>query len=259
MRVYIMVGAPGAGKGTQAAYLVERLGLVHVATGDLFRAAVRQGSPLGLKAKTYMDRGALVPDDIVVAMLLERLERPDAANGVILDGFPRTRVQAEALDVALAKRKSGVTAALYVGVPEPELLRRLAGRWMCRAEGHPYHEVSHPPRVPGICDIDGSELYQRDDDRPETVRARLDQQLPPMYDVVDYYRNRGLLLHVDGEQPIERVGEALLEAIRSFGEPTGAGTPGRNGAADGSPGHASHGARGHMAHGARGHAAGGHA
>lgn len=259
MKVYIMVGAPGAGKGTQAALLVERLGLVHVATGDLFRAAVREGTPFGLKAKKYMDRGALVPDEIVVDMLLDRLARPDAANGVILDGFPRTRVQAEALDVALARRKSSVTAALYVGVPEPELLRRLAGRWMCRAEGHPYHEVSHRPKVPGVCDIDGSELYQRDDDRPETVRARLDQQLPPMYDVVDYYRNRGLLLHVDGEQPIERVGESLLEAIRSFGATEARatavnGTAGMNGMS-GAHGRATTGGptSGHAARG-RGHA-----
>jgi adenylate kinase len=213
VKVYVMIGAPGAGKGTQAAILVERLGFLHVASGDLFREAVRTDSRLGREAKRYMDRGALVPDPLVIGMIEERLDRPDATVGVILDGFPRTRPQAEALDVALARRGARVDAALYVGVPEEELVRRLSGRWLCRAAGHPYHAVSRPPAVAGVCDIDGSELYQRDDDRPETVAARLEQQLPPMYDVIDHYTTQGVLVAVDGTQSIEAVTDALLRAI----------------------------------------------
>jgi adenylate kinase len=210
-----MVGAPGAGKGTQAELIAERLGLAHVASGDLFREAVRTGTPLGKRAKAYMDRGALVPDDVVIGMITSRLARGDADVGVVLDGFPRTRPQAEALDASLAERGDLVEGALYVGVSEPELLRRLSGRWLCREAGHPYHEVSRPPAVPGRCDVDGSELCQRDDDRPETVRARLDQQLPPMYDVVDYYKGTGVLVAVDGEQGIEIVNDALLRAVKA--------------------------------------------
>jgi adenylate kinase len=160
-----------------------------------------------------MDRGALVPDHVVIGMIEERLDRPDAVRGVILDGFPRTVPQAEALDVSLTKRHKGVEAALYVGVGEQELLRRLSSRWVCRAAGHVYNAVSLPPKVPGVCDIDGSELYQREDDRPETVKARLAQQLPPMYEVVDYYTGRGILLAVDGEQAVADVTLALLRAI----------------------------------------------
>lgn len=225
MKVFVMIGAPGAGKGTQAAILSERLGLPHVASGDLFREAVRLDTRLGREARRYMDRGALVPDSIVVRMIEERLDAPDAAAGVILDGFPRTRPQAEALDLALGRRGARVDAALYVGVPEEELVRRLSGRWLCRSGGHVYNEVSHPPAVPGVCDVDGSELYQRDDDRPETVRARLEQQLPPMYDVIDHYTTQGVLVAVDGGQPIEAVTDALLRAVA---HPAG---PGRSEAA----------------------------
>lgn len=213
MKVYVMIGAPGAGKGTQAAILAQRLSLLHVASGDLFRDAVRNGTPLGREARRCMDRGALVPDPVVIGMIEERLDQPDAAAGVILDGFPRTRPQAEALDAALAQRGARVDAALYVGVSEEELIRRLSARWVCRAAGHPYNERSHPPQVPGVCDLDGSQLYQRDDDRPETVRARLAQQLPPMYEVIDYYTTQGVLVAVDGAQPVEAVTEALLSAI----------------------------------------------
>jgi adenylate kinase len=213
LRLYVMVGAPGAGKGTQAAILARHLGLPHVASGELFRSAVRQDTPLGRQAAADMARGALVSDDIVISLVLERLARPDAAAGAILDGFPRTRPQAEALDAALARRGARVAGALYVGVGEGELLRRLSGRWLCRAEGHTYHALDHPPARPGICDLDGSELYQRDDDRPATVRARLERQLAPMYDVVDHYTQRGVLTAVDGEQSIEAVTQALLRAI----------------------------------------------
>jgi adenylate kinase len=214
LSAYVLIGAPGAGKGTQAQILAERLGIPHVASGDLFREQVKAGTPLGRELDSYMSRGALVPDDLSTRVVLDRLSRPDAAGGAILDGFPRTRKQAKALDKALEKVGTPIGAALYLRVSEPELLRRLSGRWICRAAGHPYHNVYDPSRVAGICDVDGSELYQREDDQPETVRARLAQQLPPMYEVADYYRSRGVLSSVDGEGPIEQVTEALLRAIR---------------------------------------------
>jgi adenylate kinase len=213
LRLYVMVGAPGAGKGTQAAILARHLGLPHVASGELFRSAAREDTPLGRQAAADMARGALVSDEIVISLVLARLARPDAADGAILDGFPRTRPQAEALDAALAGRAARVSGALYVGVGEEELLRRLSGRWLCRAQGHPYHAVDHPPARAGVCDIDGSQLYQRDDDRPATVHARLERQLAPMYEVVDHYTKLGVLATVDGEQPIEAVTQALLRAI----------------------------------------------
>jgi adenylate kinase len=212
-RVVVLLGAPGAGKGTQAQILAERLGLAHVATGDLFRAAVRDGTPLGLVARGYMDRGELVPDSVTIEMLLERLARPDAAAGILLDGFPRSVPQAEVLDRALAERGGRVDVAPLIEVPEPELVARLGGRWICRAQGHPYHLQGKPPKRAGICDVDGSELYQRDDDKPETVKARLRQQLGTLDQVVDYYRDRGVLARVDGTTGIENVTTALLAAI----------------------------------------------
>lgn len=212
-RVIVLLGAPGAGKGTQASILSQRLGLPHVSTGELFRAALRDGTPLGLTAKGYMERGALVPDEITVAMLLERLGAPDAAGGAILDGFPRTRAQAEALDRALAERGTRVESAPLVDVPEGELYRRLSGRWLCATSGHPYHETAHPPRVAGTCDIDGSPLVQRDDDRPEVVRARLDKQLGALAEVVDHYRAGGVLVPVDGRRSIDEVAADLLTRL----------------------------------------------
>jgi adenylate kinase len=211
--VIVLLGAPGAGKGTQAQVLSKRLGLAHVATGDLFRAAVREGTPLGLTAKGYMDRGELVPDEVTIDMLLERLAKPDAAKGILLDGFPRNTAQAEVLDQALAQRGGKVNVAPYIEVPEADLVARLGGRWICRAQGHPYHEQTKPPAVAGICDIDGSELYQRDDDKPATVQARLRQQLGALDQVVAHYRKAGTLAVVDGSQPIDTVTDRLLTAI----------------------------------------------
>lgn len=211
--ILVMVGAPGAGKGTQAQILGSRLGIPHVASGELFRAAVRSGSDLGRTVAGYLQQGTLVPDKVAIAVILERLHESDAADGAILDGFPRTRPQAEALDVALGRMGTRVAQALYVGVREAELRRRLSGRWLCRANDHIYHVIDRPPRRPGICDIDGSELYQRPDDRPETVRARLATQLPPMYEVIDYYTERGVLTAVDGEGAVADVNEALLRAV----------------------------------------------
>jgi len=211
--ILVMVGAPGAGKGTQAQILASRLGIPHVASGELFRAAVRSGTALGRTVAGFLDQGALVPDKVAIAVVLERLKEADAVNGAILDGFPRTRPQAEALDVALARTGKRVAQALYVGVREAELRRRLSGRWLCRANGHSYHVIDRPPRRAGICDLDGSELYQRPDDRPATVQARLAAQLPPMYEVVDYYTERGVLTAVDGEGSVEEVTDALMRAV----------------------------------------------
>ncbi len=217
MNVVVLLGAPGAGKGTQAPLLAARLGLPVVATGDLFRAAVRDGTPLGLEARRFMDAGRLVPDEITVRLLLERLARPDAADGVILDGFPRTAIQAAALDEALKNRGAAVGTAVLVDVPGEELVRRMLGRWICRAKGHPYHEVSSPPQVAGVCDLDGSELYQRVDDRPETVRLRMDQQLGALHDVVEHYRAAGSLRTVDGLQTIAAVATAINDELAEAG------------------------------------------
>jgi adenylate kinase len=212
-RVVVLLGAPGAGKGTQAQILSERLGLAHVATGDLFRAAVRDETQLGVTAKGYMDRGELVPDAVTIEMLLERLAKPDATAGILLDGFPRNTVQAAVLDKALADKGGRVDVAPLMEVPEPELVSRLGGRWICRAQGHPYHLQGKPPKQAGICDVDGSELYQRDDDKPETVQARLRQQLGALEQVVGYYRDHGVLATVDGTTGIENVTRDLLATI----------------------------------------------
>lgn len=209
-----MVGAPGAGKGTQAALLSEGLGVPHVASGDLFRDNIRDGTPLGKKVKGYIDRGALVPDDMTVQMISDRLSQKDAGEGAILDGFPRTRPQAETLDRMLDRLDGRVGAALYIDVDREELIRRLSGRWLCSdSSDHVYHATARPPKEPGKCDVEGAELYQRDDDKPETIRARLEQQLPPMYEVIDYYTDRGVLSTVRGERPIEEVTEELMHAI----------------------------------------------
>ncbi|MEP7361134.1 MAG: adenylate kinase [Chloroflexota bacterium] len=209
-----MVGAPGAGKGTQAALLSERLGMAHVASGDLFRAHIKRGTALGKKVKGYLESGALVPDALTVQMITDRLAEADAADGAILDGFPRTRPQAEALDAMLAKMNGQVSAALYIDVPHEVLLLRLSGRWICTASAdHVYQALVRPPRVEGACDIDGAPLYQRDDDKPATIEARLEQQLPPMYEVVDYYTDHGVLSTVNGEGTVDEVTDALLRAI----------------------------------------------
>jgi adenylate kinase len=218
MMAVVLLGAPGAGKGTQAPILAERLGIPVVATGDLFRAAVREGTPVGLEARRFMDAGQLVPDDITIRLLKERLARPDAATGVILDGFPRTRAQAEALDHTLAEDGSRVERALFIDVPVEELIERMASRRICEANGHPFNLVTNPPRVAGRCDLDGSALRQRDDDKEATVRARMAQQIPPLEEVVDHYRGRGALVSVDGRQPIDGVTEALVRALGLQGQ-----------------------------------------
>ncbi|MDZ4279005.1 MAG: nucleoside monophosphate kinase, partial [Dehalococcoidia bacterium] len=175
----ILLGPPGTGKGTQAKIIAARLGLAHVATGDMFRDAVRQGTNLGRRAKGYMDRGDLVPDELTIAMLEERIQQPDAQRGVLFDGYPRTLQQAQALDEALARQGRAVDIALHVTASDEEIVRRLSQRWLCGACGEIYHEQERPPKQSGVCDACGEKLVQREDDRPEVVRTRLEKQRPP--------------------------------------------------------------------------------
>jgi adenylate kinase len=219
MTVAILLGAPGAGKGTQAPLLAASLGVPVLASGDLLRAEVASGTQVGREVDEIMRSGELVPDDLMVRLFLARLDQPDAADGAILDGFPRTRRQAEALDEALAATGRHVDRALLIEVPIEHLVGRFAGRLICTAGGHVYNEWFKPPRVWGVCDIDGSELVHRADDAEATVRARMEQQLEPLNDVADYYREGGILSSVDGLRPIEDVTAALLEALRRPASP----------------------------------------
>jgi len=215
--VIVLLGAPGAGKGTQAPAIARRLGIPILASGELLRAAVAAGSPLGRQADRYMSRGQLVPDDTIVRVFLDRLEAADATDGAVLDGFPRTRVQAEALDTALAEAGRHVDRAGYIDVPIEDLVQRMANRRICTANGHVYNLVSNPPAYDTVCDLDGSMLVQRPDDAEATARARMSQQIPPLLDVVDHYRSRGILTTVDGRLPIDDVTDALLEAVADVG------------------------------------------
>jgi adenylate kinase len=214
-RILLLVGPVGAGKGTQAAALSSELGLVQLASGNLFRQALRDGTPLGEQARAYMERGDLVPDDITIEMFIHELSQPAAARGAILDGFPRTVAQARALDATLAERGEQIERVISIEVPLEELVARVAGRRVCPVCGTPYHVDSDPPRVPGHCDKDGAELQQRDDDRPEVVRARLEKQIKPMLEVLDYYDRKGIVQHVDGRRPIPDVTAEILEALRA--------------------------------------------
>jgi adenylate kinase len=217
MSVIVLLGAPGAGKGTQAPAIAQRLGIPILASGELLRAAVAAGTPLGRDADRYMSRGQLVPDDTIVRVFLDRLEAADAAEGAVLDGFPRTRVQAEALDTALAEAGRRVDRAGYIDVPIEDLVQRMANRRICTANGHVYNLVSNPPASDTVCDLDGSMLVQRPDDAETTVRARMAQQIPPLLDVVDHYRSHGILTTVDGRLPIDGVTDALLAAVADVG------------------------------------------
>jgi len=212
----VFLGAPGSGKGTQATSLAEKYGLVHVATGDLLRDAVRLGTELGAKARGYMERGELVPDDLVVAMVMDRLSQPDAARGVVMDGFPRNLDQARALDRALRERGLAVDLVIYLRVPDAVLVSRLAGRWECPSCRTPYHEVSSPPRVAGKCDRCGQPLVQRPDDRPDTVRRRLQVYLEQTAPLLEYYREQGVLVEVDGDQPIPEVSRQIVAAVEAL-------------------------------------------
>ncbi len=209
----VLLGPPGAGKGTQAQRIAAATSLLHISTGDMFRENVKNGTELGKLAETYMSRGELVPDDVTIRMLLERISRADAAEGAMFDGFPRNVVQAAALDEALAGRGAKIDRALLISVRDEELIARLGGRWICRSCGQLYHERNDPPKVAGVCDRDQGQLYQREDDRPEVVSARLEKQKPPA-GLIDHYRKLGVLREIDGERSLDAVTADLLEAIR---------------------------------------------
>jgi len=209
----VFLGAPGAGKGTQAAIIARKLGLAHIASGDLFRQAVEKGTKLGQSVKAYMDKGALVPDEVTIQLISERLNEPDCKIGCVFDGFPRTIEQAEALYKMLTSRGEGIDKAIYIEVPEKELLKRLGGRWICRKCQAPYHEVASPPKVPGKCDKCGGELYQRLDDNEETVRERLKVYFAQTTPVLDYYKKESKLVTVDGKLGIEEVSEKIIDVL----------------------------------------------
>lgn len=209
----VLLGPPGAGKGTQAKIVSQELGLPHISSGDIFREHLNLRTDLGTLAKGYIDRGELVPDDVTIAMIRERLSRADCRPGALLDGFPRTPAQAAALDEILVEYGGQVDAVPYISVPEEELVKRLTGRWTCRAQGHVFHEEHNPPKVPGKCDIDGSELYQRDDDKVETVRHRIEVYLEQTLPLIEYYRKKTVLMEVDGNQPIDKVTSDLMAEV----------------------------------------------
>ncbi|GAP10355.1 adenylate kinase [Bellilinea caldifistulae] len=212
-RFIVLLGPPGAGKGTQAQVLAEKTGLAHISSGDIFRENLKNQTELGKLAQGYMNRGELVPDDVTIAMIRERLSRPDCKNGAILDGFPRTPAQAEALSAMLKELDGKVVSVPYISVPAEVLIERLSGRWTCRTCGKVYHSVYNPPKKAGVCDDDGGELYQREDDQPATVEKRIKVYLEQTSPLIEHYRQAGLLVEIDGTQPIEEVTRQLLEAI----------------------------------------------
>jgi adenylate kinase len=209
----VLLGPPGAGKGTQAQIISEKYGLAHISSGDIFRENLKAQTELGKLAQGYMNRGELVPDDVTIAMIKERLSRPDCVAGVLLDGFPRTPAQAEALSSMLAETHAKINSVLYISVPSEVLVERLSGRWTCKAQGHVYHEKFNPPVDAGKCDLDGSELYQREDDQPATVERRIRVYIEQTAPLIAFYRSAGVLVEVDGTQPIEAVTKKMLEAI----------------------------------------------
>lgn len=210
----VLLGPPGVGKGTQAKILSERTGLAHISSGDLFRENIKNQTELGMLAQTYMNKGELVPDDVTIGMIRERLTRPDCEVGAILDGFPRTPAQADALEAMLKEFKGHVDAVPFISAAEDVLVERLSGRWTCRANGHIFNEKFNPPRTPGVCDFDGSELYQRDDDKAETVKRRIHVYLEQTSPLIAYYREHGKLVEIDGMQSIEQVSQALESALK---------------------------------------------
>ncbi|PRO64588.1 adenylate kinase [Alkalicoccus urumqiensis] len=213
----ILMGLPGAGKGTQAEKIVEKYGVPHISTGDMFRAAIKNGTDLGLKAKSYMDEGALVPDEVTIGIVRERLSQDDCSDGFLLDGFPRTPAQADALENMLSDMNRRLDHVIYIEVAREDLFKRLTGRWICPDCGAAYHEIFNPPEEAGKCDKDGSQLIQRDDDKPETVDKRLDVNLEQTKPLVDFYSEKGYLRRIDGSREINVVFQdvdALLQESR---------------------------------------------
>jgi len=215
MAMYIvLLGPPGAGKGTQAQIIAKEFGLTHVSSGDLFRENLKNQTELGKLAQGYMNRGELVPDDVTIAMVKERISRSDCANGALLDGFPRTPAQADALAAMLAELGGKVHCVPYISVPAEVLIERLGGRWTCPMCGRVYHEKYNPPKTAGVCDDDGATLIQRDDDKAETVERRIRVYMEQTLPLIEYYRRQGLLVEVDGTKSIEEVSRDILAAIR---------------------------------------------
>ena len=212
----VLVGPPGAGKGTQAQFVAEHAGVPKISTGDIFRANVSRGTPLGLQAKRYMDRGDLVPDDVTIEMVKQRLREDDASSGFLLDGFPRTVPQAEVLDDVLRESGSKIDVVLELVVDDDEVIRRLSGRRTCRTCNHIWHVDFDPPALPGICDLDGGELFQRDDDQPETIANRLAVYAQSTAPLVAYYASRGVLVGIDATGPVDDVTQRAIDALRSF-------------------------------------------
>ncbi|QHJ69632.1 adenylate kinase [Planococcus halotolerans] len=213
----VLMGLPGAGKGTQADKIVEKYDIPHISTGDMFRAAIKGETELGLKAKSFMDQGALVPDEVTIGIVRERLSKPDCAEGFLLDGFPRTVPQAEALESLLADLGKRIEHVVNIQVEKDELIARLTGRWICKICGTAYHTVFNPPEVPGVCDKDGGELYQREDDKPETVTKRLEVNMQQTQPLLDFYGDKGVLKNINGQQDIQKVFadiDALLKGDR---------------------------------------------
>jgi adenylate kinase len=211
----IMLGAPGAGKGTQADILSQEMDLPHIASGDLFRQALEERTKVGLLAKSYMDKGELVPDEIAIKMILERINQSDCASGCIFDGFPRTLHQAKVLDEALKGQGKSIDKAIYIEVPNEELVKRLSGRWICRTCQTPYHIISSPPKTPGKCDKCGGELYQRSDDREETVKERLSVFFAQTVPILDYYEKQGKLIRVNGNLGMQGVAREIIFALKA--------------------------------------------
>ncbi len=210
----VLLGPPGVGKGTQAKILSEQTRLAHISSGDLFRENLKNQTELGKLAQTYMTKGELVPDDVTIAMIRERLARPDCKNGAILDGFPRTPAQADALEAMLQEFNGHVDLVPFITADEDVLVERLGGRWTCRASGHIFNEKSNPPKNDLKCDFDGSELYQRDDDKPETVKRRIKVYFEQTSPLISYYQDHGKLVEIDGTQSIDQVTEDLLAASK---------------------------------------------
>jgi adenylate kinase len=210
----VLLGPPGAGKGTQAEVLAAKMELPHISSGDIFRENIRTGTEMGTLAQTFMSRGELVPDDVTIAMIRERFSRSDCINGAILDGFPRTPAQADALEVMLTGFGGCVNLVPFITAPENVLLERLAGRWTCQASGHIFHEKFNPPRKMGVCDIDGSKLYQRDDDRAETVVHRIEVYLLQTTPLIEYYKKNNTLVEINGFMPIDQVSAQLMAALK---------------------------------------------
>lgn len=212
----IIMGLPGAGKGTQAEKIIQEFQIPHISTGDMFRLAMKQETELGLKAKSYMDNGDLVPDEVTIGIVKERLSQSDAKDGFLLDGFPRTIEQAEALNDIMKELNTSIDRTIFIDVPEEELMNRLTGRRICSSCGKAYHLVFNPPKVEGVCDLDGAKLYQRDDDNPDTVANRLEVNVKQTQPLIDFYKDQGVFVNVDGARDIDEVFSDVTDILKNI-------------------------------------------